>query len=63
MKKDVNDEDEDLGPDADEETEGGESAEGDVSKTEETTDPVQEKPEAEEDEDGFVSSKDMFDEM
>jgi hypothetical protein len=49
-----------LGPD-DEVANEGASTEGGAGETASETEA--EKPEAEEDEDGFVSSKDMFDEM
>jgi hypothetical protein len=58
LKKDISEEeDDDLGPD-DEPTEGGEAG-----STDEATNSEEPKKEAEEDEDGTVSSKDMFDEM
>ena len=62
LKKDINEEDDDdLGPDADE-VETGESKEG--ANTEDAASGGEEKKvEAEEDEDGTVSSKDMFEEM
>jgi len=71
LKKDVNEEDDDdLGPD-DEAAEGEEATTEDATSTEgaaipeaeASKEPEAEKAEAEEDEDGYVSSKDMFDEM
>jgi len=65
LKKDIDaEDDDDLGPDDEvaAETEGeGASTEGETSS--ETKEPKAEAPEAEEDEDGFVSSADMLNEM
>lgn len=62
LKKDINEEeDDDLGPDDEPTPEGGEA--GSTDDASDSAQAEESKPEAEEDEDGTVSSKDMFDEM